>query len=349
LRIGFVINSIATEKPEYTTVRLARAAARRGHETWMMGVDDFSHRPDGVVAAHARSAAHDHDDSEEAFLASVQDDAEQHRDDISISDLDVLFMRNDPAEDMSERPWAVTSGVLFAQLSVAAGTLVVNDPASLANAVNKTYFQHFPEVVRPRTLISRDADEIGAFIKEIGAGAVLKPLQGSGGTSVFFVSDEESPNLNQMIEAVGRDGYIVAQERLPDAENGDVRLFLMNGEPLIAAGHYAAFRRVNPTADGRSNMRVGGRAEAVKVDDAMLQVADAVRPKLLADGMFLVGLDIVGDKLMEVNVFSPGGLGTCETLYKTKFTDVVIDALEHKVELRDQYRGTLANVSLATL
>ena len=78
-------------------------------------------------------------------------------------------------------------------------------------------------------------------------------------------------------------------------------------------------------------------------------LAEAVRPKLLADGMFLVGLDIVGDKLMEVNVFSPGGLGTCEALYETKFTDVVIDALEHKVDLRDQYRGTLSNVNLATL
>ena len=314
----------------------------------MMGVDDFSHRADGTVAAHARSAANNHHTSEEAFLESIQD-AEHGCDDISINDLDVLAMRNDPAEDMSERPWAVTSGVLFAQLSVAAGTLVVNDPASLANAVNKTYFQHFPEAVRPRTLISRDPGDISAFVKEMGAGAVLKPLQGSGGTSVFFVSNDESPNLNQMIEAVGRDGYIVAQEVLPEAEHGDVRLFLMNGEPLVAGGHHAAFRRVNPTTDRRSNMRVGGEPKRVKVDDAMLQVAEAVRPKLLADGMFLVGLDIVGDKLMEVNVFSPGGLGTCEALYKTKFTDVVIDALEHKVDLRDHYRGTLSNVSLATL
>jgi glutathione synthase len=348
MRIGFVINSIATEKPEYTTVRLALAAARKGHETWMMGVDDFSHRADGTVAAHARSAADSHHSSEEEFLEGIQD-AEHGCDDISINELEVLAMRNDPAEDMSERPWAVTSGVLFAQLSVAAGTLVVNDPASLANAVNKTYFQYFPEAVRPRTLISRDPGDISAFVKEMGAGAVLKPLQGSGGTSVFFVSNDESPNLNQMIEAVGRDGYIVAQEVLPEAEHGDVRLFLMNGEPLVAGGHHAAFRRVNPTTDRRSNMRVGGEPEAVKVDDAMLHVAEAVRPKLLADGMFLVGLDIVGDKLMEVNVFSPGGLGTCEALYETKFTDVVIDALEHKVDLRDQYRGTLSNVSLATL
>ena len=348
MRIGFVINSIATEKPEYTTVRLAHAAVGKGHDTWMMGVDDFSQQPDGTVVAHARGAGDEQHSSTEAYLESIQDN-EHGCDDISITDLDVLFMRNDPAEDMSERPWAVTSGVLFAQLSVAAGTLVVNDPANLANAVNKTYFQHFPEAVRPRTLISRDHDDISAFVNEMDAGAVLKPLQGSGGTSVFFVSSDESPNLNQMIEAVGRDGYIVAQEMLPEAEQGDVRLFLMNGEPLVAGGHLAAFRRVNPTTDRRSNMRVGGKPERVKVDDVMLQVAEAVRPKLLADGMFFVGLDIVGDKLMEVNVFSPGGLGTCETLYKTNFTDAVIDALEHKIYLRDHYRGTLSNVSLATL
>jgi glutathione synthase len=347
MKIGFVINSIATEKPEYTTVRLALAAVGKGHDTWMMGVDDFSQRPDGTVVAHARAGDAQHT-SNEAFLESIQDD-NRGCDDIAINDLDVLFMRNDPAEDMSDRPWAVTSGVLFAQLSVAAGTLVVNDPASLANAVNKTYFQHFPEAVRPRTLISRDHDDISAFVNEMKAGAVLKPLQGSGGTSVFFVSSDESPNLNQMIEAVGRDGYIVAQEMLPEAEHGDVRLFLMNGEPLVAGGQLAAFRRVNPTTDRRSNMRVGGEPERVKVDDVMLQVAEAVRPKLLADGMFFVGLDIVGDKLMEVNVFSPGGLGTCETLYKTNFTDVVIDALEHKVYLRNHYRNTLSNVSLATL
>ncbi|HKY14152.1 MAG TPA: glutathione synthetase [Microthrixaceae bacterium] len=349
MKIGFVINSIATEKPEYTTVRLALAATRKGHDTWLMGVDDFSHRPDGTVAARAhRAALKKKWTSPTAYLESVKD-TEHGCEEIPITELDILMMRNDPAEDLLERPWAVTSGILFAQLTVVEGTMVVNDPASLANAVNKTYFQHFPDAVRPRTLITRDPHDLAAFVKEMGGGAVLKPLQGSGGTSVFFVSDDESPNLNQMIEAVGRDGYIVAQEVLPEAENGDVRLFLMNGVPLVSGGHHAAFRRVNRTNDGRSNMRVGGKAEPVKVDDAMLELAEAVRPKLIADGMFLVGLDIVGDKLMEVNVFSPGGLGSCESLYKTKFTDAVIDALEHKVDLRHHYRGMLSNTSLATL
>jgi glutathione synthase len=278
----------------------------------------------------------------------VQDDA--HAQEVPVVDFDVLMMRNDPADDMIERPWAVTSGVLFAQLSVAVGgTLVVNDPANLAHAVNKTYFQHFPESVRPTTLISRDPDELAQFVNATSGGAVLKPLQGSGGAGVFFVSDDESPNLNQMIEALGRDGYIVAQEILPDAQHGDVRLFLMNGVPLTVDGRHAAFRRVNTSGDGRSNMRVGGVPEPVEVDDVMLAVAEAVRPKLVADGMFLVGLDIVGDKLMEANVFSPGGLGTCETLYDVRFVDAVVDALEHKVDLQARYRGAIENVDLAVL
>ena len=92
------------------------------------------------------------------------------------------MMRNDPADDVIDRPWAVTSGILFAQLRRRGG-LVVNDPSSLANAINKTYFQHFPEAVRPRTLISRDPDEIAEFVHELGDSAVLKPLQGSGGAT----------------------------------------------------------------------------------------------------------------------------------------------------------------------
>ncbi|MFL6203722.1 MAG: glutathione synthetase [Acidimicrobiales bacterium] len=347
MRIGFVVNGVSTEHPQYTTTRLALAATRRGHETWLMGVDDFSNRLDGSVAAHARSAGTKKHKDLAQYLEHVQSD--EPAEPIIVDDLDVLFIRNDPADDALERPWAVVSGILFGQLSVTRGTLVVNDPNSLANAVNKTYFQHFPEAVRPRTLISRDAGEIADFIDAMGGQAVLKPLQGSGGSGVFFVSSDESPNLNQMIEAVGRDGYIVAQEALPEADDGDVRLFVMNGEPLTVDGHHAAFRRVNTTGDKRSNMRVGGEAKQAKVTDAILEVVEAVRPKLIADGMFLVGLDIVGDKLMEINVFSPGGLGSCEALYKAPFTEAVIDALEHKVELRRHYGQSLGNARLATL
>jgi glutathione synthase len=348
MRIGFVVNDVQTERAEYTTTRLALAAVRRGHESWLIGVGDFTHREDGTVGANARAASGKSYRSVQGYLTNVQGDkSKQER--ITVDDLDVLMMRNDPAEDAGNRPWAVTSGVLFAQLGVSRDLLVVNDPSSLANAINKTYFQHFPEVVRPRTLISRDHAELSQFVDALGGVAVFKPLQGSGGANVFKVSADESPNLNQMLEAIGRDGYIVAQEYLTAASNGDVRMFVMNGEPLLVKDRYAAFRRVNTSGDVRSNMHVGGKAKRVKVTDEMLAVCEAVRPKLLADGMFLVGLDIVGDKLMEVNVFSPGGLGTCQSLYEVDFPASVIEALEHKVELRGHYGATLDNSRLATL
>ena len=346
MKLGFVVNRIATEQPGYTTTRLAMTATRMGHDVWLMGVDDFAHDPDGSVTAMARTVPAKNYRSLKAYLEKVQSDEAAER--IVVDDLDVLMMRNDPAEDVAERPWAVTSGVLFGQLAMSRGVLVVNDPTSLADAVNKTYFQHFPEEVRPRTMISRDPAAINEFIEEMKGSAVLKPLQGSGGAGVFLVSGKESPNLNQMIEALSRDGYIVVQEYLAAGKDGDTRLFVMNGQPLERDGQYAAFRRVNESTDMRSNMHAGGEAHPAKVTDEMLHMVDLVRPKLLHDGMFLVGLDIVGNKLMEVNVFSPGGLGSSQQLYEVDFTQPVIEALERKVELRSSYPN-LDNARLATL
>jgi glutathione synthase len=347
MRIGFVVNDVTTEQPEFTTTRLAMAAIERGHEAWLLGVGDFSHDPNGCVAARARTASSHHREVV-AFLADVQsENGTETR--LKVDDLDVLMMRNDPSEDIVDRPWAVTAGVLFGQLATARGVLVTNDPFSLANALNKTYFQHFPESVRPRTLISRDRDTITDFVADVGGRAVLKPLQGSGGAGVFMVSDAEAPNLNQIIEAISRDGYVVAQEYLTGADDGDVRIFVLNGEAMQRDGHYAAFRRRNTGPDLRSNMHVGGEAEPAEVTDDMLDLVRMVRPKLMGDGMFLVGLDVVGSKLMEINVFSPGGLGVVEDLHGIPANDMVIEALEHKLELRRQYGSDLRNAALATL
>ena len=236
----------------------------------------------------------------------------------------------------------------FGQLIASTGVLVVNDPTSLANALSKAYFQHFPEVVRPRTLISRDEDMIEAFITDLGGRAVLKPLQGSGGTGVFLVDRKEAPNLNQIIEAISRDGYVVAQEYLPEADNGDVRLFVMNGQPLDARRRV---RRVpayeqdqgHPLQHVRRRQGREGRRSPTRCS----QLVEVVRPKLVADGMFLVGLDIVGDKLMEVNVFSPGGLGSAQSLYDVNFAPAIIGELERKVNIRRHY-PEIDNRSLAT-
>ena len=152
-----------------------------------------------------------------------------------------------------------------------------------------------------------------------------------------------------MIDAVSRDGFVIAQEYLPAAEQGDMRLFVMNGRPLCVGKKYAAFRRVRSGGDMRSNVHAGGTKAAAEIDSTVLQIAEIVRPKLVQDGMFLVGLDIVGDKLMEINVFSPGGLGSAQQFEKVNFSVHVIEAIERKVQYMQFYGRNFDNVDMCTL
>jgi glutathione synthase len=126
-------------------------------------------------------------------------------------------------------------------------------------------------------------------------------------------------------------------------------LFVMNGRPLQVRGKYAAFRRTRSGGDMRSNIHAGGKLAAADVTAKDLKIAEIVRPKLVQDGMFLVGLDIVGDKLMEINVFSPGGLGSAQKFTKINFNRYVINALERKANYMSYYGRNFDNVDMCTL
>ena len=348
MKIGFVCNDIATEEASYTTIRLALTALEMGHEAWLMGVGDLACDPDDCVRAWARAAPKKSYRTTKKYLEDLHGDkARMER--ITVDELDILMLRNDPAADLATRPWAQMAGIMFGQHAIGRGVIVLNDPTRLAAAINKMYFQDFPAEVRPRTLITRSADDLRAFVEKLGGQAVLKPLQGSGGSSVFLVKPNEKGNLSQIIDAVSRDGYVVAQEYLPAAKDGDTRLFLMNGVPLVVDGKYAAFRRTATKGDVRSNLSAGGKVAKATVTDEMLRIADVVRPKLIRDGMFLVGLDIVGDKLMEINLFSPGGLGSAARVEGVEFTRAVIETFARKVAYRAQARGTPTNLELSML
>lgn len=349
MRIAFMVNDIDTEKAGYTTIRLAMAAINRGHEAWFIGAADFAYDPDDKVSARARTVTGKKYKSSETFTADLQGTKRSKRERITVDDLDVLLLRSDPSTDTGFRSWAQISGINFGRVAMRHGVIVLNDPNGLAKAMNKMYFQLYPEEVRPKTLITMDRNEIKAFIDDLGGTAVLKPLQGSGGAGVFMVRPADKPNLNQMIEALIRDGYVIAQEYLPAAAEGDTRLFIMNGRPLRHKGRYAAFRRVRSGDDMRSNVHAGGKLRQAEITDEHLRIAEIVRPKLVQDGMFLVGLDIVGDKLMEINVFSPGGLGSVQKLEKVNFNHIVIDALESKVNYVSFYSRNFNNIEMATL
>lgn len=348
MRIGFVINDIRTEESGYTTTRLAHAALNMGHEVWYIGVGDFAYDPDGGIAARGIAPPKKKYTSRDVLMSDLQGD-KSVRERIGSGDLDIILLRNDPAVDATDRPWAQLAGVMFGRRAMHRGAIVLNNPDGLSKALNKMYFQEFPEEVRPRTLITRDPNEIKKFAKSEGGTIVLKPLQGSGGQSVFLVTPEEASNLNQMIEAVSRDGYVIAQEYLPAAQRGDMRVFMMNGEPLIYKGKYAAFERHRAGGDMRSNIHAGGKVAKGQPAETALRIAEVIRPKLVMDGMFLVGLDIVGDKLMEVNVFSPGGLGSAQEFEKVDFARHVIEALERKVQYVANYRRSSDHAVIAML
>lgn len=347
MRIGFVVNDIATEAPGYTTTRIAAAALNAGHESWVMTPGDFAYDPDEKVKARAIHAPKAKYSNTEAYLKGVQGrSARAER--ITVDDLDVLMLRNDPSEDTGT-PWRQNAAIDFGRLAMRNGVIVLNDPNGLSKALTKMYFQQFPEEVRPRTLITRDRGEIKEFVKEQNGRAVIKPLQGSGGKGVFMVDHATTKNLNQMIDALTRDGYVIVQEYLEEAEHGDTRLFMMNGQPFRYKGRYAAFRRLRQGDDIRSNVHAGGTIAPAEITERELRLCEIVRPKLVADGMFLVGLDIVGDKLMEVNVFSPGGLGSAQRFEKVNFAAGVVSALERKVDYMSTYRRRFSNIQMNTL
>lgn len=350
MKIAFVVNRVQNELPRYTTMVLAWTALCRGHQVWMVDVDGFLYLPDGTVGARAVPGPPEPPDRVEGFHKVVSSPSAE-RVMITSRELDVLFFRHNPSEDQGERAWAQVAPIGFAQLAVANGVLVLPDPYALWNNIDKLYFQQLPEKVRPRTLISRDREALVEFWKECGNRIVIKPLQGYGGSSVFLV-DAEATNLNQMIEAVTETGYVVAQEYLPAAQEGDVRMYLLNGRPLVLNGKVAAFRRVNPEGDIRSNMSIGGHPERVQVTDEMLEIAEAVRPLFIRDGVFFAGLDIAGDRLMEINVPTPGGLYTAGKLTRPgsrSFGELVIEAVERKLEYRKLYGSMLSNRELACM
>jgi len=343
MKLGIVVNLLGSEEEGQTTHRLAATAAGRGHQVWVMSAGRFSLEPDGRVHAHARRAEPRPDLRRgEGTEPSLSGDAGEEW--VALDNLDVLLLRSNPA---AQTPWAQHAGIHFGRIVLESGCIVLNHPPGLEKARTKLYLRGFPEAVQPRTLVTRNRGRLRKFAREQGT-MVLKPLAGYGGRGVFVVGPGDLKNLDEIIWSLARDGYVIAQEYLASAAEGDTRLFLMNGVPLRVDDHYAAFRRDRGEGDVRSNIHAGGRIRHANVDTRMLEIAEAVRPGLVADGMFLVGLDIVGNKLLEINVFSPGGLGNAARLEGVDFTQPVVEALERKVQVLSPQRK-FSNVELATL
>lgn len=234
-------------------------------------------------------------------------------------DVDAIFVRKDPPFD-DEYLW-----LTLALERVRDQTLVVNDPRGLRDANEKLYACHFPELM-PRTLVSADKKHIRAFIESVGGRGVIKPVDGHGGEGIFALTNDDK-NFNACVETVTRTGRRVAmvQAFIPEVTEGDKRILLCEGEVL------GAILRVPRGDDLRSNIHVGGSVVATEITAADQRIIDGTRDRLAADGLWFVGLDVIGGKLTEVNVTSPTGIQQMSRLSGQNCEARVIDWLEKKV------------------
>jgi glutathione synthase len=338
MRLCFVVNNVRTQRPTYSTAHLALAAFRRGHEVGLVSVEALSQGDDGVIRGEmVRPRPGRIRDTAGLVKALLAPSA--GRETAVLADFDVVFLRNNP--NAGKRETADGEGfnpaIEFARRLKQAGVMVVNDPDGLTRAGSKMYLAGFPVEIRPKTLITRSVERVRAFLRELDGPAIIKPLVGFGGKNVFFVERGQTANLAQMISTVRRDGYVIVQEYLAAVTKGDKRVLLVGGGVLRAGGHVAAYRRMRPKDDIRNNMHVGGsrrRAEFTEVEE---QICELLRPRLAADGLYFVGVDLVGDKVLEINVFAPGGIHNINELYGVDAGTEVIRDLERKVELRSVY------------
>ena len=229
----------------------------------------------------------------------------------------VVLMRKDP-------PYDTVYHLATQILEYARGKcLLVNDPRGLREANEKLYIFHFPELVAP-TIVTHRLDELRAFLEEQGGEMVVKPLDGFGGAAVFHVRKNDS-NTNAILEVSTLNGqrWVMAQRYLPEGKLGDKRILMLGGEPL------GALLRVPQGTDIRSNLAVGGLATATILTERDLEICARVRPRLQQDGLHLVGLDVIGSYLSEVNVTSPTGIQAIDRLTNTRLENKIVDYLEH--------------------
>lgn len=333
MKICFVVRSPYSQVVTYTTTHLAFEAHARGHKVYYTTINSLSYRDDDRVRATVVSPGPGPFANREAFLTALKGE-QARREEVCLSDFDVVFLRHNPNESDGERDKGKSPVIEFGRLLKAHGVLVMNDPGGLSRAASKLYLTNFPPEIRARTLITRSPIKVKQFLHELRKPAIIKPLSGYGGQDVFFIKNaKQELNINQIISAVSKNGYIMAQEFLPAVKQGDKRILLLNGRPIFVGKQVAMYRRMSPRGDIRSNIHVGGTRKRSEYTKSEAKVVEAIQSRLVSDGLYFVGADIVGDKLLEINVFCPGGINNINELYGINVGAVVIEDLERHVRL----------------
>ncbi len=316
MRFVFVMDTLdRVTHDKDTTFAFIQSAQSRGHESYhCLPKDLFAQGSEVWATVHRVEVL------EQAPYITLHKEGGPAR--MRLAEIDAVFIRKDPPFDQA---------YFYATLLLErarGGPLIINDPRGLRDANEKLYALHFPEWT-PRTMVTADREMIHQFVSDVGGRAVIKPLDGAGGMGVMQIRSDDK-NARAIADLLTAEGQKLAmvQEFLPAVTVGDKRVLLLDGEPL------GAILRVPRPDEIRSNIHVGGSVVPTDLTPRERELVKAIAPKLRADGLIFVGLDVIGERLTEVNVTSPTGIQELGRFLGSRPSDKVMEWVEAKAKTR---------------
>ena len=315
IKLGVVMDPISqVNVKKDSSMAMMFEAQKRGYEIYYMEMKDL-YLDQGQCRATAQKLKV-FDDIEHWYeLDDVND--------IAVSELDAVLMRKDPPFD-TEFIYAT----YMLERAEVEGTLIVNKPQSLRDCNEKLFTAWFAELT-PRTLVTRNNDKIREFhLKE--KDIIIKPLDGMGGASIFRIKENDA-NVGVILETLTNHGnqYAMVQEFMPEIKDGDKRILIVNGEPMPYC-----LARIPAQGETRGNLAAGGRGEARPLSATDKLIAETIAPELKKRGLYFVGLDVIGDKVTEINVTSPTCIREIEAAYPINISGKLMDAIEENIRPR---------------
>jgi len=317
-----------------STLRLVHECVKRGYDVSMTSPQNLAIR-DSITYGFCRSFKPSGPVS--SSLTNFYRNTVLEKSMRPLSEFDVIFMRDNPPLDPL---------VLNFLDSIKDGTFIMNAVDGLREANNKIYTAAYYDPENefiPTTHVSKNLDYLINTIKESESPKmIIKPLDGYGGKGVIVIEKSAMHNIKSLLDfyinkSRGESNFVILQDYVEGAEKGDVRVLMLNGKPI------GALRRVPAKGDVRSNISAGGSVEKYKLTKEDKHLCREVGRKLVKDGIYFAGLDIIGSKLIEINVLSPGTITDINRLYNVKTQVKVIDFLESVVSYRknnqDNYRS----------
>lgn len=324
MRIAFVMDKLESIQPEMeTTSHLMYECNEREHQVYFLEPHDIYIRRNQIVARMRNVTVRPGLSIKRYWRELIRCSKKEELIFETIAELDAIFLRKNPP---------LVYQTLEFLGPVSSKVFIINSTTGQIQANSKLYILNFPDII-PETHVSRDPARLKKIIDDFGGEMVVKPLTRYGGEGVIKVSVRDKENLVSLINY-----YVKAYNAYPEREpimvqeyldrvkyEGDVRILLLNGEIL------GAMRRVPQKGDFRTNIHAGAKAYKHEVTEEERKICETIKERLIKDGLYFVGIDIIGNKLVEINCVSPGGIPRINKFNKVKLEAKVIDFVEKKV------------------